>query len=172
MKKTLSRYGRKTIAVLYATLNDQYGFALYQGIKKASLKRNFNLLNVVSGSMDSRYAFKYEYENNQLYYLLTEKSIDGLILMPSSIYNYSTKERLAEVLSLFPAVPLVTVSVPLEGHPGIFVDNIIGIRSMVRHMHREHNKTRIAFISACKQQGIGRPSSGIYRRTCRLRSCL
>ncbi|MDG5814163.1 GGDEF domain-containing protein [Chitinispirillales bacterium ANBcel5] len=151
MKKLLcDKSNRKTIAILAGNLNTYYDSFLSKSVKKATLERDINLLIMICGSMNTDMSYKYEYQSNIMYYMLSEECVDGLILLPSIIYNYSKKSELSNILQHYKKTPLVTVNEPVEGHPGILVDNSSGIRELVSHLFHEHGKRNFAFVGGPK----------------------
>jgi len=147
LKSILSPYGRKTIAVTFGNLQSQYDFGLFQGIERACRRRGLNLLNLICGSIDSTQPYQYEFEYNQMFYMLSGRNVDGVIILPSIINNYAVKDRLSEILGRFEGIPVVSISVAVPGYPCVLIDNVTGIRTLVTHLYRDHGRRRIAFLS-------------------------
>jgi diguanylate cyclase (GGDEF)-like protein len=143
----LKRNGRKTIGLLTGLCNSHYTYTLFRSLHRSALSGNMNLITLLGGSYDSTHGYPLEYQNNILFYLPSPENMDGVILLPSVLYSYSRKERYQGIIEQLGKMPLLTLSEPVEGHPGIFVDNTIGTREMVCHLHRSHGMKRLAFIS-------------------------
>ncbi|MFP4418727.1 MAG: GGDEF domain-containing protein [Chitinispirillaceae bacterium] len=147
MKKLFCGKYRKTIGITVGVMDTHYDRTLVRAVRKAAVERDINLLILVCGSMKGNLNHNYEYQNNIMYYMPTTDSVDGLILLPSIIYNYSEITQLRKLLDHYQKIPLITLSEPVEGYPAIVVDNSSGVRELVNHLYLKHGKRSFAFVS-------------------------
>ncbi len=98
MAKLFHKNNRKTIAITTGIMSTHYDYTLSRAVRTAALERNINLLILICGSMERNLNHRYEYQNNIMYYMPTCGSIDGLILLPSIVYNYSEKSCFEDLL--------------------------------------------------------------------------
>ena len=146
-QSALSAGGRKTIGLLVGQGTGSYDHGLYEGVREAAAARDINVVNLMCGSLDSNLWNPFEGQNNMLFNLPSKVVFDGLLLIPSILYNYSTPDRVEQVLAGYRDIPMVSIGEPVPGRPGLFVDNTAGIRELVRHIYERHGRRRFAFIS-------------------------
>jgi len=60
--------------------------------------------------------------------------------------NYLTREEFIEFYSRFAPIPIVSISVELEGIPSVIVNNQEGLKQALDHIIKHHKKRKIAFI--------------------------
>ena len=146
-ERAFSAGGRRTIGLLVAHGTDSYDHGLYEGVQTAAAARDLNVVNLACGSLDGAIWDPFEGQHNMLFNLPSKAVFDGLVLVPSILYNYATPERVEQVLSRYRGIPIVTISEAIPGHPAVFVDNTSGVRELVHHIHDRHGRRRFAFIS-------------------------
>src|ERR1035437_144135 len=146
-RSALAAGGCRTIGLLAGSGTGSYEYALLQGVRAAAAARNVNVIKLMCGSLDITFSDEFEDQNNLLWNLATKEVFDGLIVIPSFLYNYATPERVREVLDRFLGIPRVGISETVPRGPALFVDNVTGRRDLVRHIHDRHGRRRFAFIS-------------------------
>ena len=146
-RSALAAGGCRTIGLLAGSGTGSYEYALLQGVRAAAAARNVNVIKLMCGSLDITFSDEFEDQNNLLWNLATKEVFDGLIVIPSFLYNYATPGRVREVLDGFRGIPRVGISELVPGGPALFVDNVTGMRDLVRHIHDHHGRRRFAFIS-------------------------
>jgi diguanylate cyclase (GGDEF)-like protein len=146
-RSALSTGGGRTIGLLAALGTGAYENGLLQGVRASAAARGVHVINLMCGSLDITISDDFEAQNNLLWNMATRDVFDGLIVIPSFLYNFAAPERVREVLDGFGGIPRVGISEPVPGGPALFVDNMTGIRDLVRHIHDRHGRRRFAFIS-------------------------
>ena len=100
---------------------------------------------------------------NAIYDLVSDETVDGLIVWTSLLGINVGADRLAELCGRFGPVPTVSVEQPLGPAPVILMDNRQGMSSVVTHLIEAHGHRRIAFISGpTNHDGAGERYQG-YR---------
>src|SRR5664280_2694331 len=143
----LSGSERRTIGLLVGQGTGSYDHGLYEGVRAAAAARDLNVVNLMCGSLDSTLWNPFEGQQNLLFSLPSKVVFDGLVLIPSILYNYATPARVEQVLACYRDIPTVSISEAVPGCPGVFADSSFGVRELVRHSHEKHGKRRFAFIS-------------------------
>jgi DNA-binding LacI/PurR family transcriptional regulator len=85
-------------------------------------------------------------ERNFLYDLVGPASIDGLIVLSSTLANYADHSALIDFAGRFRPLPMASIGMLLEGVPSVAVDNAHALREGIRHLVRVHGHRRIAFV--------------------------
>ncbi|HRR03188.1 MAG TPA: GGDEF domain-containing protein [Treponemataceae bacterium] len=88
--------------------------------------------------------YGYEYQNTAVYSHIHPGSIDALILITGTQCNFIPKEAFQEYLTSLAPLPVISVSVALDGIPSIVVDNETGLRNLVSHLIEVHGVQKIA----------------------------
>ena len=70
-----------------------YEHGLLQGVRAVAAARHVNVVKLMCGSLDITFSNEFEDQNNLLWNLPTRQVFDGLIVIPSFLYNYATPGR-------------------------------------------------------------------------------
>jgi two-component sensor histidine kinase/DNA-binding LacI/PurR family transcriptional regulator len=122
---------------------DYYQTKLLKGVDDFCREMDVDLLVFVTGYLDSPYAW--EKPRNLLFDLVSDKVVDGVIVLPA-IGIYAARERLERAVRSFGDLPVVTLGDSFEGTHSAEVDNRIGMKAVVDHLIEAHGKRRVAFI--------------------------
>ena len=87
-----------------------------------------------------------EREYNVVYSLINTKKLDGLMIAAGSLGFYQNHQQMQAFFEQFNDIPLVSLSVPMEGYHSIEIDNKQGIIDAVSHFISKHKLTKIAYI--------------------------
>lgn len=82
--------------------------------------------------------------------LVSTEILDGLIMASGELGLYIPLEELINFCQCIPALPKVSLSVPLDGIPSVVVDDTKGLRDALEHLIKDHGYRRLAFISGPK----------------------
>ncbi len=146
-QSALAGGGRRTIGLLIGQGTGSYDHGLFDGVRAAAQARDLNVVNLLCGSLDGTLWNPFEGQNNLQFNLPSRVVFDGLLLIPSILYNYSTPERAEQILACYRDIPMVTISEAIPGRPVLSVDNSSGVRELVGHLHDRHGRRRFAFIA-------------------------
>jgi DNA-binding LacI/PurR family transcriptional regulator len=90
----------------------------------------------------------YRSRANAIYDVVSDATLDGLVVWTSVIGINIGAERLAEYCQRFAPLPMVSVEQPLGDSPLVVTDNRLGMYSVVSHLIEVHGRTRLAFLPA------------------------
>jgi len=142
---------RKTIGVLASQVGRAWGAQFLAGVKHAAEEANVNLVHFIGGKITPASGENPSETTFGLYDLAKPDQLDGLLLTSDVAYGVSEAD-LKKFQSMYPGLPIVTQSVPIEGATMFIPDNVEGMRALVRHLIEEHGYKRIAFIRGIKGQ--------------------
>ncbi len=146
----IRKHGRPTIALMLRDLSfDQ----MWNGVIQTADRLNLNLTILYGDNLKG-------ISPNMIYGLVTEKSFDGVITWASS-----DNDEYTSFYDKLRGVPLVSLSLPLKNHPYIAIDNMHGMKEIVNHLIRVHNKKRIAFIKGPDTHVYARERFEAYKAT-------
>jgi sigma-B regulation protein RsbU (phosphoserine phosphatase) len=73
--------------------------------------------------------------------------IDSYLMSGATLGTYVSKAEYAECLKRYRSRPAVSIGPCGEGIPAVEIENRSGIKSMVLHLAKTHDKKRIAYVS-------------------------
>lgn len=140
----MSSRKRFSIGLQIDHLSSGYAGALVDNIKKHVEERDCNFYIFIGSNLG--HPSDYEYQQNVIYNYIQSCKLDTLILATGTLCNFVTPDKFQEFTNTLKGLPLVSLSIPLEGIPSIVVDNKAGIMEAIDHLITVHRCSRIAFI--------------------------
>lgn len=107
-------------------------------------KNNINLMIFTGNTPGPKHTYQLNYEILQN--IITNNRIDGLIIMTGVLNDYMSADKVSSFCSSFTSIPIAAISTAVDYYPGVFIDNISGMKQIVSHLITEHNLTKIAFV--------------------------
>ena len=138
------RTGRPTLGLLAHGAGDPNSHRVWAGVASVAQERDVNLICFPGKPLRS--PLEFEAQSNILYELVSAQSIDGLVIWSAGLPLFVDRQEMNAFCQRFRPLPMVTAGVPIEGIPGVTVDNYRGMRAVVSHLIEVHGRTRIAFI--------------------------
>ena len=138
------RTGRPTLGLLAHGAGDPNSHRVWAGVASVAQERDVNLICFPGKPLRS--PLEFEAQSNILYELVSAQSIDGLVIWSAGLPLFVDRPEMNAFCQRFRPLPMVTAGVPIEGIPGVTVDNYRGMRAVVSHLIEVHGRTRIAFI--------------------------
>jgi len=136
---------RPTLGFFVSELENAYAQTLVNGITDAAAAADANVIIFPGKSPKVPYDFRYQY--NAIYKLASQNCIDALILATGTMVNFISDEEFKEFCARYRDIPLVSISIPIEGASSVLIDNKIGLQAALEHLVVEHKFEKIAFIS-------------------------
>ena len=145
MANTLTlRTGRPTLGLLAHGAGDPNSHRVWAGVASVAQERDVNLICFPGKPLRS--PLEFEAQSNILYELVSAQSIDGLVIWSAGLPLFVDRPEMNAFCQRFRPLPMVTAGVPIEGIPGVTVDNYRGMPPVVSHLIEVHGRARIAFI--------------------------
>lgn len=136
---------RKTIGVVIDTMDGGFQKEIVANIRRSAMEKDYNVL-FASGlallqgrNRDSQY--------NTIFRLLGSEQIDGIILVLSSLEVFYDEEAVEMMLKDYKDIPLVSISIHIEGAYSICLDNHHASKQLVEHCLGFHNYKKVAYVS-------------------------
>lgn len=144
-----SRSTAPTIGALVGNLTIPYQFDVWSGIRDAAHNKAVNLLCFRGERLPVPFDRTKGFHPSSyytLYDLISDRLLDGLIIVGTAAFLDSTAEVTA-LCAYYRPLPIVTLVASIPGIHSIQVDNAHGIKMLVRHLIDVHQFRRIAFIT-------------------------
>jgi DNA-binding LacI/PurR family transcriptional regulator len=121
-----------------------YQTTIAGGVLKAAKNGGASVLCFVGGVLGS--PERGGLQRNHVFDLASSATVDGLVILSSTLVNYAGSDALARFVERYRVMPMCSIGETLPGMPSLFVDNDAGMRSVVEHLVVVHGYRRIAFI--------------------------
>lgn len=132
-----------TIGVLLGRIN-AYTTQIWSGISDIAQEKQVNLLTFISEDVGLQSGTK---STGQLIHqMVHENSLDGLIILSSSLGFQLTYEELTSFCHGFSRLPTISVGEIIQGIQSIDIDNRQGMWELLHHLRDEHGYQRYAFL--------------------------
>lgn len=135
---------RPTIAFLVNALEGDYNECLCNGIVDAAEEKDVNLIILPGETILMNYTGQYNY--NVIYDFVCRHNVDALVIASSVLCGFITKAEFEVFCSHYQSIPLVSVGVPVEGVPSVLSNSSTGLKQIISHLIKDHQRRKIAFI--------------------------
>ena len=141
------KLNRKTIAFLMDfpdLLGDSYGTSLRDALDAACRLLDLNLYIVTGRGLED--PDPNESLNNKVFEWIHPESVDGIILLSTSLAAHGGTEAVSRLCARYAALPLCGLGIAVKGVPSIVIDNRLAMRAVVEHLVIEHGCRQPLFI--------------------------
>lgn len=136
---------RKRIGVIVNYLYEGYQMKVLSGIFSFAEKLDVNILTFVGGNLNPE---PENIQRNQIYKLISEEVIDGLIIMGLVIGYDIPKENIINFYNSFSnRIPIVSIGLSIKNIPSVITDNRGGFKNLLIHLIEDHKYKNFAFVT-------------------------
>ncbi|WP_320123466.1 substrate-binding domain-containing protein [uncultured Sphaerochaeta sp.] len=139
---------QRCIGIFTAGLDDEYQSAIWHAIEREAAKRQMGTISFIGSRLGSPIAS--EASSNLAYHLASEQTIDGLIIVASSLASYFTTMDLNKFFAPWSALPRVSIGMHMQGMSDITAEGEESMRALVDHLVTVHHRRRFAIITGPK----------------------
>lgn len=141
---------RLNIALLISEYRDIFAREVCSGAMYAAEEMDANLFILAGGYFDAPYMerdkSKYEYQNNYMFNLVTEKNIDILVVLLGTIASNVDESVQKKFLERYKGIPTITIANKIEGYANISFDNKAGFAKGVEYLVNCLGKRNIGIV--------------------------
>ncbi len=152
---------RLTIGFFVSELENAYAQTLCRGIMDAAAADDANVMIFPGKSPKVPYDYRYQY--NSIYRLANKNTVDALILATGTMVNFLSDEEFRDFYGRYEDIPLVSISIPIEGVSSVLIDNTVGLRGVLEHLAADHGYKRIAFIGGPESNVEAKERYAVYQ---------
>lgn len=136
---------KKNIGIMISTLYGNYASALWRGIRReiAGIDANF----ITFPGRTERWPGGFNYQSSSIYKKIQPASIDALLIVAGTYGNRMEEGEFNAFFERYRDIPGVSIGLPVPHKRAILIDNASGIASLVRHLARDHGRTRFATVT-------------------------
>jgi len=157
----VSEKKRLTIGFFVSELENAYAQTLCRGIMDAAASVDANVMIFPGKSPKVPYDYRYQY--NSIYRLANKDTVDALILATGTMVNFLSDEEFKDFYGRYKEIPLVSISIPIEGVSSVLIDNTVGLRGVLEHLTADHGYERIAFIGGPESNVEAKERFAVYQ---------
>lgn len=132
------------IGFLIDEISSIYATEIIRGIKQEARILGHKIIMFPGCNLN--HPDNFEFQANVIYSYISKCHLDALIMASGTFRNYITEEDFEKFYRPFKSIPLVSLSVPIDGIHSIIIDNKTGIMDAVSHLVKFHRSRQIAFI--------------------------
>jgi DNA-binding LacI/PurR family transcriptional regulator/signal transduction histidine kinase/ActR/RegA family two-component response regulator len=85
--------------------------------------------------------------HNEIFDLMRSDRVDGVVVISSSLSSYRGLPSIQELVARLAPMPITSLGLEVPEVPSVLIDNLGGMRAVIEHLVREHDRRRIAFIA-------------------------
>jgi DNA-binding LacI/PurR family transcriptional regulator len=141
---TAPRHTRFTIGYLAPRIGSNVSEAFWRGVVDAAQRHDANLICFAGGQL--RDAAGHSSPANRVYHLASSQVVDGLVSWASSVGGTLEYEEIVHFHRRYHPLPVVSITLPMEGCPTVSLDSCVGMRALVNHLIEVHGCRRLAFV--------------------------
>lgn len=140
------------IGFLAAQFDDAYQNAVWTGAVEEAASLGATLVFYVTAGSGG-FAFD----------LALRNSLSGLIVMTNSMGTSLSRRAVADYLSRFSGIPLVSIGIDFPGIPGVCAENTGCVRTLTEHLVNTHGRRKFLFLAGSPghQEGLAREAECI-----------
>jgi signal transduction histidine kinase/DNA-binding LacI/PurR family transcriptional regulator/AraC-like DNA-binding protein/DNA-binding response OmpR family regulator len=135
---------RPTIGYLALRTGDNVSQALWMGVVDGARERGANLICFSGDRLCGPDGASSP--ANVLYDLVSSEVVDGLVSWASSVGGSLEHDEIVRFHRRYRPLPMVSITLPMEGCPTVLIDSYAGMRDVVAHLIESHGCHRLAFI--------------------------
>jgi signal transduction histidine kinase/DNA-binding LacI/PurR family transcriptional regulator/AraC-like DNA-binding protein len=135
---------RRTIGLLTYGSAEPLNHLLWSGVAQAAEELDANLICFPGNPIRSPREF--EAQANVVYDLVSAEVVDGLIIWSGVLAHHIDRDEMRRFFEHFYPLPVVNIGLPLEGIPGIVLDNYMGIREIAQHLVDVHAYRKMVYL--------------------------
>lgn len=148
---TPPRRAHSTIGLLTHGAGDPNSQAVWEGVQSAAREHGAHVICFPGKPLSSPHGF--EAQANIVYELAGPENVDGLVIWSGALCHRVDLPVITDFCRRYLPLPMVTIGhPPLEGIPGVMLDNYQGMHDVITHLVEFHALTRIAFIRGPQPQ--------------------
>ena len=158
---------RLNIGFFTCHLDNDYAYEVCKGVDYAAKELDVNLVVFPGMYMNASYNdpknARFDYQYNSIFYYASKHTLDALIVSIGSIGSFLSESDMIAFLKNFD-IPIITIEIEIPGYPCVYTEGKTGMRQAIEHLIKEHNKTKIGFVSGRKENADAKERLETYKQ--------
>lgn len=153
---------RKTIGVFVTQVHQEFQRVLARGINKRAQELGYNV--AYFSNFLGYGEFQYEMGERDIALLPWYEDLDGIILLPDTMFVHGFDEQIREYVRRFASCPVVSVRQKSEGTYNVVVDDSTILDEILEHFIIDHGYKKINMLTGPKENPVSHVRLDAYRR--------
>lgn len=136
----------KILLLVSSTVSPLHQELIY-GVDSYCQSHNIDLVVSIIGILNSPKSYKHRME---LLNLIDTEDFDGVIIPSSSMFRLAEQKQIDDFFNFFNDLPIVTIGSMHRDYPFIKINYYTSMKKLVKHLIKEHGRTKIALIRGQK----------------------
>ena len=153
---------RKTIGVFVTQVHQEFQRILSSGICIRAEELGYNV--AFFSNFLGYGEFQYEIGERNIALLPWYEDLDGIIILPDTMFVQGFDEQIREHVRKFANCPVVSVRQRCDEFDNVLVDDSMILDEILRHFITEHGYTKINFLTGPKDNPVSLQRLDSYRR--------
>lgn len=157
--------GRRTIGVFVTRVYQESLDILGRGISKRAIELGYNVAffsNFVGYGEP-----KYEQGERSIANLPRYEDLDGIILLPDTMFVKGFKDTILENIKKYSHCPVVSVRQEIKGYYNVLIDDETVLDEITTHFIEKHGYTKINFLTGPEDNPVSHQRLNAYKRILR-----
>ncbi len=153
---------RKTIGVFVTQVHQEYQRVLSSGINKRAQELGYNVAYFTNFLGYGE--FQYEIGERNIALLPWYEDLDGIILLPDTMFVHGFDEQIREYVKRFADCPVVSVRQKSDEFYNVLVEDSTILDDILKHFIIDHGYKKINFLTGPKDNPVSLERLESYRR--------
>ncbi|MBH1941925.1 GGDEF domain-containing protein [Mobilitalea sibirica] len=154
--------GKKTIGVFVTQVHQEFQETLSKGICKQAKERDYNV--AFFSNFLGYGEFLYEAGEKDMADLPSYEDLDGIIIVPDTMYVHGFEKRIRENIKKYAKCPVVSVRQKIDEYYNVLLEDYKALDDIIRHFIVDHQYKRINFLTGPKDNPVSLERLESYRR--------
>ncbi len=154
--------GLRTIAVFVSDMQDIYNRVICQHISLRAKELNYNVAILHWNNPYTPYE-GYLKGEARIFDMFDYSTIDAAIYLKDIFNKEDVEKGIEERLDQYVDGPKVSIRLPMDGYYNILLNDIEGIRNIIKHLIEVHGLKRIAYMSGKKEMRDAKLRLSVYK---------
>jgi len=135
----------KNIGIISPDINNPYVYKIW--LAYLDLREKYGVNFIFFNGKELNHPDSERRSWNYVYDLITDEVIDGLLVLSGSLFHFVSLRESLKFYEKFKNIPVVNISLDIGNFPAVLTDNKSGMKELVTHFIKDHNKKRIVFVT-------------------------
>ncbi len=154
--------GRKTIGVFVTQVHQEYQEIVSRGICMRAHQLGYNVAFFTTFLGYGE--FQYEIGERDIANLPRYEKLDGIILLPDTMFVHGLEERVQENIRKYATCPVVSVRQKKDDYYNVLIEDDTVLDDIIRHFIVDHYYRKINFLTGPKDNPVSIQRLNAYKR--------
>ena len=151
---------RQKLGLMVDSTDSDYSKEIIDGVMEFCQKNGLDLL-VFSGHSFG-WPYDWGYQSTAVFNHIHQENIDALVITTGTQCNFIGEEAFAAWVKKLHPLPVISISVPLEGIPSVVTNNVTGLKNLLEHLYNKHNARSFGVLTGPEENIEARQRLNVF----------